>query len=279
MGLLRWLFSWESPVPAEPGGQAAALDSPEQLAAVLQRVQALQQEPADDTGKEEDFTAGTTIPVGRWLRIKLSNCPSFVGYTYVDQQAGLSAKGSSQRDPQLAIAPFMTVRLPMPRASWRVLDGEERNRLSLPLRPPWLELFGPQPEPDSLWGAWREHPKFKRRFLPDHPDDLQVLVHDGGPRITQKRPELVRQRPYGRTCRCDRGLAARLAPGPRCQLDSGADHGGLSYPGRPVVFGGGVRSVPRPLRDLASPDRRAQESRLDFPVRAGAPLVPIPGFA
>jgi hypothetical protein len=52
-------------------------------------------------------------------------------------------------------------------------------------------IYGSQPEPDSHWGAWREHPKFKGRFLPDHPDDLQVLVHDGGPRITQKRPELV----------------------------------------------------------------------------------------
>jgi hypothetical protein len=38
---------------------------------------------------------------------------------------------------------------------------------------------------------WREHPKLKDRFLPDHPDDLQVIVHDGGPRITQKRPETV----------------------------------------------------------------------------------------
>jgi len=29
------------------------------------------------------------------------------------------------------------------------------------------------------------------RFLPDHPDDLQVIVHDGGPRITRNRPEAV----------------------------------------------------------------------------------------
>jgi hypothetical protein len=31
---------------------------------------------------------------------------------------------------------------------------------------------------------WRDHPKLKRRFLPDFPDDLQVLVHDGGPRLS-----------------------------------------------------------------------------------------------
>ncbi len=38
---------------------------------------------------------------------------------------------------------------------------------------------------------WRTHPKLKGRFLPEHPDDLQVIVHDGGPRITDRRPEAV----------------------------------------------------------------------------------------
>jgi hypothetical protein len=193
MGLFDWLFSRKSLAPAKPQVQPPDdSDTLEQAAAVLRRMDDLQQCSADDTGKEKDFTAATTIPVARWLRIKLPNCPSFVGYTYVDQQAGLSAKGSSQRDPQLAIAPVMTVRLPWPGASWRVLDDEERNRLSLPLRPPWVEIYyGPQPEPDSLWGAWREHPRLERLFSPDYPDDLQVLVHDGGLGITKKRPELV----------------------------------------------------------------------------------------
>ncbi len=38
---------------------------------------------------------------------------------------------------------------------------------------------------------WRESPKLKGRFLPGHPDDLQVIVHDGGPRITHSAPEVV----------------------------------------------------------------------------------------
>ena len=38
---------------------------------------------------------------------------------------------------------------------------------------------------------WREHPKLKGRFLPDHPDDLQVFVHDGGPRISRNPAEAV----------------------------------------------------------------------------------------
>jgi len=41
-----------------------------------------------------------------------------------------------------------------------------------------------------LASTWREHPKLKGHFLPDYPDDLQV-IHDGGPRITRNRPELV----------------------------------------------------------------------------------------
>ncbi len=38
---------------------------------------------------------------------------------------------------------------------------------------------------------WRVHPKLKDRFLPDFPDDLQVIVHDGGPRTTRHAPEAV----------------------------------------------------------------------------------------
>jgi hypothetical protein len=38
---------------------------------------------------------------------------------------------------------------------------------------------------------WRNHPKLKGQFHPEYPDDLQVLIHEGGPRLTRKCPELV----------------------------------------------------------------------------------------
>jgi hypothetical protein len=38
---------------------------------------------------------------------------------------------------------------------------------------------------------WRQHPKLQGRLHPQHPDDVQVIVHDGGPRMTDKRPEAV----------------------------------------------------------------------------------------
>jgi hypothetical protein len=38
---------------------------------------------------------------------------------------------------------------------------------------------------------WRKHPALQRRFHSEHADDLQVIVHDGGPRISDRKPELV----------------------------------------------------------------------------------------
>src|SRR4051812_32721851 len=38
---------------------------------------------------------------------------------------------------------------------------------------------------------WRSHPSLRGKLHPQHPDDLQVLIHDGGPRVTNRKPELV----------------------------------------------------------------------------------------
>ncbi len=37
----------------------------------------------------------------------------------------------------------------------------------------------------------QSHPKLVGRFHPDYPNDLEVLIHDGGPRLSTKAPELV----------------------------------------------------------------------------------------
>ncbi|QEL15476.1 hypothetical protein PX52LOC_02397 [Limnoglobus roseus] len=42
-----------------------------------------------------------------------------------------------------------------------------------------------------MGSKWREHAKLKGRFMPDHPDDLQVFVHDGGPRLSRNPAEAV----------------------------------------------------------------------------------------
>lgn len=130
------------------------------------------------------------IPVGAWIRVKLPDL-TFVGFTYLDPRAGLSAKGGPEGQADLAERPGHTLRLPMPGVLWQPLDAATLQRLGLPAAPGWLSFFGPQPKPGTRWGAWRVHPKLEGRFHPQYPDDLQVVVHDGGPRLSDRRPELV----------------------------------------------------------------------------------------
>jgi len=46
---------------------------------------------------------------------------------------------------------------------------------------------------------WRDDPQLAGRFHSDYADDLQVLVHDGGPRVSNCRAELVWARIVGVT--------------------------------------------------------------------------------
>jgi hypothetical protein len=132
------------------------------------------------------------IPTGTWIQMNLPGFPTFIGFTYVDPEAGLSAKGGPRDDSDLAERPSMTVRLPMPGVASKALSLEEIERLRLPDTPTWVEEFyGPQPKPGTKWGIWRQHPSLRGRFHPESPDDLQVVVHDGGPRMSEHPAELV----------------------------------------------------------------------------------------
>jgi hypothetical protein len=42
------------------------------------------------------------IPIGTWIQMNLPGFPTFIGFTYIDQQAGPSAKGGARDDPNLA---------------------------------------------------------------------------------------------------------------------------------------------------------------------------------
>jgi hypothetical protein len=44
---------------------------------------------------------------------------------------------------------------------------------------------------------WRDDPLLAGRFHPKHPDDLEVVVHDGGPRLSAIPPELMWVRLHG----------------------------------------------------------------------------------
>jgi hypothetical protein len=80
----------------------------------------------------------------------------------------------------------------MPGVPWRRLEADEIGAAGLDSPPTWVaEFYGAQPPTGTMWGGWREHPKLKGRFLPEHPDDLQVFVHDGGPRLSRLPTEAV----------------------------------------------------------------------------------------
>jgi hypothetical protein len=127
----------------------------------------------------------------RWVEIELPEPPwtepePYLGYVYLDPQAGLSSKGGRAGDPTQVERPSLTVRLPIGAPS-RVLDEEEATRRGLPASPSWLSLYGPQP---PAHGPWRTDPGLRGKFHPQYPDDLQVLVHDGEPRRSGKRTEV-----------------------------------------------------------------------------------------
>lgn len=39
--------------------------------------------------------------------------------------------------------------------------------------------------------TWRSHPRLVGQFHPQYPDDIQVVVHEGGPRLSESAPELI----------------------------------------------------------------------------------------
>jgi hypothetical protein len=148
-------------------------------------------EPTDFT-RSPAVSADALMPVGVWIRLDVPDQPSIVGFTYLDQEAGFSAHGLKINGPGLDQSSRVIMQLPLQGVPWRRLDAEEMRSFGLESTPSWVaEFYGPQPAAGTLWGVWREHPKLKGRFLPDYPDDLQVLVHDGGPRITRHPPEAV----------------------------------------------------------------------------------------
>lgn len=111
----------------------------------------------------------------------------FIGYTYVDPQAGFSARGFMKDNIDKS---NVVLRAPDCFGEWQELSQDACERLKLPSSPDWLGAYGPQNQ-GSLWGQWRAEPDLKEKFHPQALDDLQVIVHDGGPRLTERRPEAV----------------------------------------------------------------------------------------
>jgi hypothetical protein len=136
------------------------------------------------------------VPAGTWIRIDLAKGMEVLGFTYLDAQEGFSAQGPTIEDGVFDADVRTIVRSPS-LFPWRRLDTSEIKFFGLEISPSWIDRYGPQPIAGTPWGTWRKHPRLKDLLLPDYPDDLQVLVHDGGPRIARNPPEAIWVRVVG----------------------------------------------------------------------------------
>jgi hypothetical protein len=112
---------------------------------------------------------GTAL--GRWVEIALPDAPwgrpvPFVGFVYMDWEAGMSAKGPGHRpdDPQPHGAPADRRAQPRARGRRGRRPGRRRGWRTRPSRPST---------------PWRRDPLMRGRWHNQFTYDLQVLVHDG----------------------------------------------------------------------------------------------------
>ncbi len=116
-----------------------------------------------------------------WGLIRVQDHQALV-FSYVDPQAGPSAKGALLRDVEptsedvrdAATRPTLTVRLG-PGLQPRPLPVELAERLTLPAEPEWLAFFRPGPP-----GPWTKDPLLAEHFHADCPDDVSALFFLAG---------------------------------------------------------------------------------------------------
>ena len=68
----------------------------------------------------------------------------------------------------------------------------------------------------NMASPWHEHPKLRGRFHPEFPDDLEVIIHDGGSHTSDHRPELM----WVRITECRDGVFSGIVLNRPTQLKS-----------------------------------------------------------
>lgn len=179
---------------------------------------------------------GTAL--GRWVEIALPEPPwsspvPFVGFAYLDPQAGMSAKGGPADEPGSTV---LVVRLPIGAPS-RILSEAEVAARGLPTSPTWVAAYGPQPPRAA---PWRTAPALRGRWHRQFPDDTAVLCHDGDPARTGVAPE---------------GCWVRVVEQHPAPARPAARADGAAVPLDGAVYVGELLTTPRHLRSLAPGDR------------------------
>jgi hypothetical protein len=142
-------------------------------------------------------------PFGRWVVIDRLPEEPIIAFVYLDHRAGPSAKGGHASDRNLAAMPLITVRLTLSMHLTELSPAEVAAH-KLPAKPPWLDGYGKQPDPDA---PWHKDPLLAGHFHPQLPDDIQAFVHDGDPRRTRRGPEKC----WVRLLRVERAPTRQLA--------------------------------------------------------------------
>ncbi|MGE0434231.1 MAG: hypothetical protein AB7K09_15460 [Planctomycetota bacterium] len=121
------------------------------------------------------------IPPLIWVRVALpanAPWPSFIGFTYVDAEQGLSAGGFPEIEPDIRSADWHSMMPVIARLAGQMLanatplDEAERIALGVPDRPAWVAHYGPQP---AHHGCWADDPALQRQLHADYPDDLPAM--------------------------------------------------------------------------------------------------------
>ena len=120
-----------------------------------------------------------TIPANAWVWL-FADSGRHLAFTYVDQRAGLTARGGILPEDLTPDAlhsavsyPNASFRLPGPWPVVPLTDGE-RERLQLPAQPHWMVLFAPQ---SPVSRPWRTDPGLAGKLHPSYPDDLEALFY------------------------------------------------------------------------------------------------------
>ncbi|MEM8882986.1 MAG: hypothetical protein AAGD14_02865 [Planctomycetota bacterium] len=112
------------------------------------------------------------------------------------------------------------------------------------------------------------------RFHPEYPDDLEVIVHDGGPRLTQRRPEQVWVTVIGRN---PQGVFAGRVLNQPAQLESVSEGSVIRFvvaAGGHALMTTGKYLAERPAWEVGACDRCGLDELLDAPSDLIAAIFP-----
>lgn len=124
------------------------------------------------------------LAADRWIR---ASDPSgsdrvFIGFTFVDPDAGLSARGAvidwpATRETAIEAAEFPDTTIPLAGLDPIALTPSELATLNLPQRPEWLEALAAPAFFSATDHPWRDDPAMRDSGSDDNPDHFRASFY------------------------------------------------------------------------------------------------------